>query len=78
LAEAAEMAYHGRNDKGEWVLALGSQAQTPMIDIIGMSLIPVHVPAADGVESAQTHCHSISAGGHHQVSRMWGCILASF
>jgi hypothetical protein len=42
LAETAELAYMGRNEKGEWVLALGSQAQTSLIDLIRMSFIPLY------------------------------------
>jgi hypothetical protein len=42
LAETAELAYIGRNERGEWGLALGSQAQSSMIDIMGMSFIPLY------------------------------------
>jgi hypothetical protein len=35
------MAYNGRNEQGEWGLALGVQAQSTMIDIIRMSFIPM-------------------------------------
>jgi hypothetical protein len=37
------MAYNGRNKQGEWGLALGVQAQSTMIDIIGMSCIPMYM-----------------------------------
>jgi hypothetical protein len=37
LAETAEMAYTGRNEKGEWGLALSSAAQGSLIDIVGAS-----------------------------------------
>jgi hypothetical protein len=34
------LAYMERNEKGEWGLALGTKAQTPLVDLIGMSFIP--------------------------------------
>jgi hypothetical protein len=37
LAETAEMAYTGRNEKGEWGLALSSATQGSLIDIVGAS-----------------------------------------
>ncbi len=37
LAETAKMAYIGRNEKGEWGLALGSAAQGSLIDLVGIS-----------------------------------------
>jgi hypothetical protein len=37
LAETAEMAYTGRNEKGEGGLALSSAAQGSLIDIVGAS-----------------------------------------
>jgi hypothetical protein len=37
LAEIAELAYSGRNKHRERGLALGSQVQASIIDIIGMS-----------------------------------------
>jgi hypothetical protein len=40
LAETAEMAYTGRNEKGEWGLALSSAAQGSLIDIVGASFFP--------------------------------------
>jgi hypothetical protein len=42
LAETTEMAYTGRNEKGEWGLALNSAAQGSLIDIIGASFFPLH------------------------------------
>jgi hypothetical protein len=42
LAETAEMAYTGRNKKGEWGLALSSAAQWSLIDIIGASFFPLY------------------------------------
>ncbi len=42
LAETAELIYIGRNEKGEWGLAMGAQAQNSMIHIIGMSFIPLY------------------------------------
>jgi hypothetical protein len=42
LAEMAELAYNGRNEKGEWGLAQGSQEQASMIDILRMSFIPLY------------------------------------
>jgi hypothetical protein len=35
LAETAEMAYSGRNERGEWGLALSTAAQGSLIDIVG-------------------------------------------
>jgi hypothetical protein len=32
----------GQNEKGEWSLALGAQAQLSLIDLVGMSLIPLY------------------------------------
>ncbi len=42
LAETAEMAYTGRNVKGEWGLALSWAAQGSLIDIIGASFFPLY------------------------------------
>jgi hypothetical protein len=42
LEEMAEMAYTGRNEKGEWGLALSSAAQGSLIDIIGASFFPLY------------------------------------
>jgi hypothetical protein len=42
LAETAEMAYSGRNKKGEWGLALSSAAQGSLIDIVGASFFPLY------------------------------------
>jgi hypothetical protein len=42
LAETAEMAYTGRNEKGEWGLALSSAAQGLLIDIVGASFFPLY------------------------------------
>jgi hypothetical protein len=42
MAETAELAYKGRTEKGEWGLALGAQAQMSLIDLIGMSFIPLY------------------------------------
>ncbi len=41
LAETAEMAYIGRNEKGEWGLALGSAAQGSLIDLVGVNFFPL-------------------------------------
>jgi hypothetical protein len=40
LAETAELAYMGRNEKGEWGHALAAQAQLSLIELVGMSFIP--------------------------------------
>ncbi len=42
LAETAEMAYTGRNEKGEWGLALSSATQGSLIDIVGASFFPLY------------------------------------
>jgi hypothetical protein len=42
LAETAELAYNGRNERGEWGFAMGYQAQSSMIDIKGMSFMPLY------------------------------------
>ncbi len=42
LAETAELAYMGRNEKGEWGLALGTQAQLSRVDLVGMSFFPIY------------------------------------
>jgi hypothetical protein len=42
LAETAEMAYIGRNEKGEWGLALGSAAQGSLIDLVGVNFFPLY------------------------------------
>jgi hypothetical protein len=42
LAETAELAYMGRNEKGEWGLALGAQAQLSLVDLVGMSFLPLY------------------------------------
>jgi hypothetical protein len=42
LAETAELAYMGRNEKGEWGLALGTAAQLSIVDLVGMSFFPLY------------------------------------
>jgi hypothetical protein len=42
LEETAELAYMGRNEKGEWGMALGTQAQLSLIDLVGMSFFPLY------------------------------------
>jgi hypothetical protein len=42
LAETAEMAYIGRNEKEEWGLALGSAAQVSLIDLVGVNFFPLY------------------------------------
>jgi hypothetical protein len=42
LAEPAELTYTGRNEKGEWGLALSSAAQGSLIDIVGASFLPLY------------------------------------
>ncbi len=42
LAETAEMAYIGRNERGEWELALSTAAQGSLIDIVGASFFPLY------------------------------------
>jgi hypothetical protein len=41
LAETAERAFSGRNEKGEWGLALGSAAQVSLIDLVGVNFFPL-------------------------------------
>jgi hypothetical protein len=41
-AETAEIAYIGRNEKGEWGLALGSAAQLSLIDLVGINFFPLY------------------------------------
>jgi hypothetical protein len=36
------MAYTGRNEKGEWGLALSSAAQGSLIDLVGASFFPLY------------------------------------
>jgi hypothetical protein len=42
LAETAEMAYIGRNEKGEWGLALGSAVQGSLIGLVGVNFFPLY------------------------------------
>ncbi len=42
LAETAEIAYIGRNEKGEWGLALGLAAQVSLIDLVGVNFFPLY------------------------------------
>ncbi len=42
LAETAELAYMGRNKKGELGLALGAQAQLSPVDLVGMSFFSLY------------------------------------
>jgi hypothetical protein len=42
LAETAEMAYSGRNERGEGGLALSMAAQGSLIDIVGASFFPLY------------------------------------
>ena len=38
----SERAYDGRTASGEWGLALGDRAQTMMLDLVGLSFIPLY------------------------------------
>jgi hypothetical protein len=42
LAETAERAYIGRNEKGDWGLALRSAAQVSLIDLVGVNFLPLY------------------------------------
>jgi hypothetical protein len=42
LSEMAEIAYIGRNEKGEWGLALGSPVQISLIDLVGINFFPLY------------------------------------
>jgi hypothetical protein len=42
LAETAKLAYMGRNENGEWGLALGAQAQLSLLDLVGMSFFSLY------------------------------------
>jgi hypothetical protein len=42
LAETAEMAYSGRNERGEWGLTLSSATQGSLIDIVEASFFPLY------------------------------------
>jgi hypothetical protein len=42
LAKTTELAYMGWNGNGEWSLALGTQAQMSLIDLIGIGFIPLY------------------------------------
>jgi hypothetical protein len=42
LAETAEIADIGRNEKGEWGLALGSAAQMSIVDLIRVNFFPLY------------------------------------
>jgi hypothetical protein len=42
LAETAVMAYSGRNERGEWGLALSTATQGFLIDIVGASFFPLY------------------------------------
>jgi hypothetical protein len=42
LAETAEIAFLGRDEKGEWGLALGLAAQMSLVDLLGMSFFPLY------------------------------------
>jgi hypothetical protein len=73
LAETAEIAYMGRNEKGEWGLALGSAARTSLVDLVGMNFFPLYkvggphdllpLPPADGVGRAPASGNHLSEGG---------------
>jgi hypothetical protein len=41
FAETAELGYGGRNEEGEWGLALGGQSQPTFLDFIDTSFIPM-------------------------------------
>jgi hypothetical protein len=42
VADTAELAYMGRNEKGGWGLALGSVAQLSLVDLVGMNFFPLY------------------------------------
>jgi hypothetical protein len=42
LAETSDLAYMGRNEKGEWDLALGDQVQLSLVNLVGMSFFPLY------------------------------------
>ncbi len=54
VAQTAEFAYNGRNERGKSELVLGSQAQASMMDIIGMSFIPMYKVV---VSPSSSSCH---------------------
>jgi hypothetical protein len=43
LAKSDELAFSGRNKNREWGAGLGLKAQATMIDLIGMSIIPMYI-----------------------------------
>jgi hypothetical protein len=43
LAETTELAYMGRNEKGVWGLALGTQTQLSLVNLVGMSFFPLYL-----------------------------------
>jgi hypothetical protein len=42
LVETAKLAYMGRNEKGERGLALGTQSQLSLVDLVGMNVFPLN------------------------------------
>jgi hypothetical protein len=58
LAETAEMAYIGRNERGEWGLALSTAAQGSLIDIVGANLFSL----VQGYWAYDLFCVTVLAG----------------
>jgi hypothetical protein len=75
LAETAEIAYNGRNDKVKSELALGTQAQVSMINIIVMSFILLYKVVGPAIlfvsillmvwGGQKSRHHGVPTGGHH-------------
>jgi hypothetical protein len=78
LAETAELAYMERNEKGEWGLALGAQAQLFLVNLVGMIFFPLYgpldllpVPSADGLGWSLADHDNIPEGNHHcEIQRL--------
>jgi hypothetical protein len=70
-----------RNEKGEGGLALGAQTQLSLIDLIGMSFIPLYLVVGPfmfflslllGVGWPEACIDDLPEGGHHcEVQRAW-------
>ncbi len=66
----------GRNEKGEWGLALGTTAQLSVVDLVGMSFFPtlqgggpddlLPLPPTHGVGRAPISGDYLSEGSHNR------------
>ncbi len=76
LAATSELVYNGGNKRGEWGLALGAQAQSSMINIIGMSFIPFYTVIGTFIFFISL-LHMVRGGGLRLTEEELGVLMLS-